>query len=208
MAVYVITLEPDSILRKKILKIKKGAKMLVGRQHYLTDEPHLTLYVGKFKHISLFDKGLKLLVKGTKKLSNPITIKGWTVFKKDILTKRSTLVCGIGKKDTANLRKTQKKIIYFMQDYQQKGLIKRYQKIYSILKGDEKKSIKKYGFPFVGRIWKPHLTIASFDKQSFDIIWKRFKNSCPKGTYGVVSLNVYALNERVGNIKLAKRYRF
>ena len=27
---------------------------------------------------------------------------------------------------------------------------------------------KKYGFPFIGKNWKPHLTIASIDKKQND----------------------------------------
>lgn len=203
---YVITLEPEKRLYDKIVKLKNLSKNIAGNQLYLGDEPHLTLYAGNLQGLTAIKAELESLSKQLKK--EKVEIKGWFVFKDDTITKKNTLVCELDNKSIGRLRDIQMKVVFVLRKYRKKEGLKRYESSYETLGTIEQENIRKYGFPFVGNIWKPHFSIASFEKNVFDKIWGKMDKLCPKGNYDIVSMNIYSLYEKRWSMKLVKKFEF
>ncbi len=147
-------IEFDKKITKKILHQKNLVKKNFGKQIYLDHPVHLTLFTIKIKKISTLRE---IYRKKEKKLNIPfyITITSSDVFINDPLTGGHTIFYKI--------RKNKK-----IHELQLKHIKKINNKIQVLKKETElfkipilKKNYQKYGFPFVGKIWVPHITIAS-----------------------------------------------
>ena len=217
MTAYVITLEPEFELFSKIKELKSIARELVGKQLYLDDEPHLTLYIGEFNEFNNWDKEFSELVKRIKdnyitinKENNKaikIEIRGWQVFASDKVTNKNTLVCQLGDINIPTLRKIQEDVIICLNKYRKPDMLKRYKQAYENMDEILKENLNNYGYPFVGKIWDPHFGIASFDKRAFDSIWYKLKEKRPKGFYTISAINIYELNQDTEELNLIKKYQ-
>tara|TARA_B100000029_G_scaffold428321_1_gene438172 strand:- start:269 stop:871 length:603 start_codon:yes stop_codon:yes gene_type:complete len=155
IAVFII---PKKKIKNKILNLKKIVKKNFGNQPYLSHLPHCTLFTMNVSKNILKKKNKlkKILVKKSSKnillinktglfLNDPIT-QGQTIYFKIIKnsflkTLQSTLL-----KSFSKFRSNSTKV-KFKFSWMQKNYI-------------------KYGYPFVGANWKPHLTIASITNLS------------------------------------------
>lgn len=147
-------IEFDKKITNKILSQKKVVKKKFGHQIYLKHPVHLTLFtlnikkISELKNIYMNDKD-----KQSKPFSIFITRPG--IFYNDPLTGGHTFFHHIKKNkkiseiQLKHLKKINKKLNVF------KNNIKLFKN--DILKNN----YKKYGFPFVDKIWVPHTTIAS-----------------------------------------------
>ena len=163
MPAYVITLEPEKVLFDRIVEIKEIAKELCGPQTYLEDEPHITLYIAQCKDRMEWQH---LLQKYAEKIGQQVLrITDWHVFENDMGRTKHTLTCSLHKKNHEALKKIQMDVIKIISPYREKRIIKRYEK--KEWKGILKENLKRYGFPFVGEIYHPHIGIAAFDKDIF-----------------------------------------
>ena len=81
-------------------------------------------------------------------------------------------------------------------------MLQRYINTYDSLPAQFRKSLEKYGYPFVGNIWKPHISIASFEKEALKKVWSAVKELCPNGEYYPDTLVVYKLgaNEKLNKL--------
>ena len=97
-------------------------------------------------------------------------IKDWIVFKNDVLTGKNTLALSV--KKTKEILKIQKEIansllefidkpMSYTSDWAGIGANTVDKMITSNMDKEYRDSYDKYGFPFVGDHWIPHLTIAS-----------------------------------------------
>jgi len=209
MTDYVIALEPDMRLKKRILQLKRKAKSIAGDQKYLADAPHCTLMVFNVKDKAALMKELamvrdEIIAPALKEGINP-EISGWLVFSGDVITGNETLVCGLGKKCEKKLAVMQQKAVARISKLRRPKLPERYVKASRTLPEGMRKDLHKYGYPFVGRGWKPHISIASFEKAAFASVYKALEKSCPKGKFRFDALVLYRLG---GKEKLAmlKRY--
>ena len=147
-------IEFDKKITKKILNQKKIVKKKFGNQIYLNHPVHLTLFTLNVKNI---DKLKKIYINELKIKSKPFTINVTKpgIFYNDPLTGGHTIFYHIKKNDKINkiqlrhLRKINKNL----------NILKKNMNLFknNILKNN----YKKYGFPFAGKIWMPHITIAS-----------------------------------------------
>lgn len=185
---YVFAIEPEEKLVKKIKDLKRRCKRLVGDQKYLEDPAHITLYLGRFTEIQEFEQRIKEIAAGIQDIK--FRIEGWESFRGDAVTGRDTLMCSIGEGKEA-LRKIQDLLVASTHDYREEGHLERYDT--ADLKGVLKDNLNKYGYPFVGDIWKPHISLASFDKEAYDKVWGEIKDDCPTGTYAPGSLSIFVL---------------
>ncbi len=147
-------IEFDKKITKKILDQKKLVKKRFGNQIYLNHPVHLTLFTINIKNISELKKIYK---NHNKKQSKPfhIYLTKPGIFFNDPLTKGHTFFYHISKNKNIsdiqirNLKKINKNI----------DVIKKKTNLFqnTILKNN----YYKYGFPFAGKVWIPHTTIAS-----------------------------------------------
>ena len=147
-------IEFDKKITKKILYQKKIVKKNFGDQLYLNHPVHLTLFTLKIKKIS----ELKEIYKNQKKkLNKPfsVNVTSSDVFINDPLTGGHTIYYKIKKNKI--ISKVQLKHIKKINNNIQ--VLKNEANLFKI--AVLKKNYIKYGFPFVGKIWIPHTTIAS-----------------------------------------------
>ena len=144
----------DKTFANKVSLQKHKIRKLFGKQIYLDHPVHLTLFTLNIKKItSLRNIYNKTKINDKKKLEIKINSTG--MFVNDPLTNGHTLFYGLKKNpllksiQMKHLKLINKKIKVFKQD---SNIFKD-----SILK----KNYNKYGFPFAGKIWIPHVTAAS-----------------------------------------------
>lgn len=141
----------------KVLLQKRKIRKLFGKQIYLDHPVHLTLFTLNIEKITAlrniynnkkinYKKKLEIKVNSTGMFANDPLTNGHTLFyglKKNLLLKSIQM---------KHLKKINKKIKVLKKN---SNALKS-----SILK----KNYNKYGFPFAGKIWIPHITVASLRK--------------------------------------------
>ena len=147
-------IEFNKIITNKIISQKKIVKKKFGKQIYLNHPVHLTLFTLHIKKITqLKNVYLNNSLKCTKPITINVTRAG--IFFNDPLTNGHTFFY--------HVRKTKK-----ISEIQLKHLKKINNKTNVSKKNYNKfkipilkKNFKKFGFAFSGRVWIPHITIAS-----------------------------------------------
>ena len=127
---------------------------------YLNHLPHLSLYVFNINSHNLNDVIFEFnqIQKSLNKLSAKIV--KWKVFENDILTKLNTLSLEI---ELSNeLKVLQMKVV--------DSLSKFHLKSNNDYIGELKFSNDRYGYPFIGNHWIPHITIGSMDIKSKNLL--------------------------------------
>jgi hypothetical protein len=159
-------LEPSPPLADFIRGCKARVFEAVGPQPYLADAPHLTLYVGSF------DREPELLrVIGELVPTAPVgvDIRGWETFRNDPVTGGHTLVLELGPRGTERLRDLQARVVAAANPFRAPGILPRYRDP-TRYSPEMIESLAFYGFPFVGKIWRAHLTIASLAPAAYAAI--------------------------------------
>ena len=151
-------IEPDLRTRKLIISYKKLIKKKYGNQIYLNHPPHLTLFTIKLKNKFLKKDFFKIskFINNLKKTI--IKIKRTNFFYNDPLTKGNTMLFTVKKNSV--LKDNQIKLIKFIKSEFGNFIIKDKK-----FKGLMQKNYTLYGYPFVGKNWKPHFTISSINKK-------------------------------------------
>jgi len=156
-----IFIEPQKNKSNFLYNWKKIIKKNFGKQKYLTHPLHTTIAVFKLK--TKINDNFYLSLKNEMKLFAKfrIIITKPNIFYNDALTGGDTLFFGI-KKDP--------KLILF-----QKKILKNFRQIDNKISRDDffknkkfQSNYKNFGFPFVGKDWIPHFTIASVKTNSKD----------------------------------------
>ncbi len=145
---------------KKVLYQKQKIKKKFGKQIYLDHPVHLTLFTLNIKKLSSLRQiyNNEHYLKNKKNLN--ININGTGIFPNDTLTNGHTLFYKLKKNlllrsiQMLHLKKINKEI------YVSK------KKSNKIDNNILKENYKKYGFMFSGKIWIPHITVASIRKIS------------------------------------------
>ena len=154
-----------SILLLKSHFLKKGIK-----SKYLDHFAHLTFYV--FETAS---SNLETVIDSFSAIkqdfnSLKISLSGLNVFEDDILTGLNTLYYEVEKSN--NLSQLQLQIVESLCPYVEVNEMKNF-------KGNFHQSYRKWGYPFVGNIWIPHVTIGSVDMSKNELIDQALKFRIP-----------------------------
>jgi len=147
----------NKTFENKVLLQKRKIRKLFGKQIYLDHPVHLTLFTLNIEKITaLRNIYNKKKINHKKKLEIKVNSTG--IFVNDPLTNGHTLFYGLKK----NL---------LLKSIQMKHLKKINEKIKVFKKNSNafkssilKKNYNKYGFPFAGKIWIPHITVSSLRK--------------------------------------------
>jgi len=155
-----IFIEPDFDLKLQVLRDKSTIFDLYGNQTYLKHLPHCSIYVFNITQKQLnklkYNKLLNLNF-NTKNIT--IKVNKTNVFKNDLLTNGDTYCYEINK--NKYLDDLQKKIIKFFLPYVDK---KPKKTLYN--ESWMNHNYDKFGFPFVGKKWIPHITLASISTKN------------------------------------------
>jgi len=200
MGNFVFCLEPEKELFDKIWKSKEEIKQKIGDSLYLSDPPHLTLYIGKF--------GDDLLGKINDWFRNnkdvgKIFMKEVHTFERDSVTKGNTIVYMIDK--TEELLRFQTGIIEFLSKFRIEEFVKRYEGLN--LTGEFKENLEKYSYPFVGKIWLPHFGIGTFSEENYNKLDIGKLDNLEGSEYKFSYLVIYELNEETEKIREVDRIK-
>jgi hypothetical protein len=203
---YVFVFEPEKCLYDLISELKERAKAIAGPQQYLDDPPHLTFYLASFEedfaiHREAPDKINKTIARlRAEGIDRRIELIDWLVFPSDPITRKETLACKIADQDKDKLRKIQTELVMQLDKYRAAVTPKRYSEAYERLSPEMKRNVDQYGYPFVGKIWEPHFSIASFEPSSFEKVKKKIYNNCPKGHFNLERVVAYLLSDETDSL--------
>jgi 2'-5' RNA ligase len=157
-----VALRPDEPLDALIRGHKRRLLAAAGPQLYATDPPHTTLYLAEFATGRVAD-----VIRAAGELAGTIpmptvAIDGWHVFQSDPLTGLHTLACRFDEASCERLRWVQLHLVAALAPLHdvaatQQALVPRW----PALSGEQRRRGMLFGFPYLGRGWIPHLTIAS-----------------------------------------------
>lgn len=166
----VALIKPNKKIYKEVKKIKKEVYKKFGNQKYLDHLPHVTIFdlkVNKFSISKKLKNETKIKNLNTRDLK--LSVKKRYYFKTDPITKKCTFAIFI--KKNLILKKIQQKLLKKFKAIKQKKNI-RFKNV------EFRKNNNKFGYPFVNKSWKPHLTIASVNKIYIsDSLFKNFLKS-------------------------------
>jgi hypothetical protein len=161
MTKYVFVLEPSKELFVPLSNLKKDLSKKVKATDYLTDPPHLTLFIGEFKEtiLSVLDNfPLKHY-----RLCSDRYLVSLNSFNTDPVTGKKTLFFKILGEDS--LSKFQTSLINLINPFRIDRNFNRYESETFSKNKIFKSNLEKYGYPFVGDIWIPHISIGSFGRE-------------------------------------------
>ena len=176
-----ILIRPNPNITKIVNFWKKKIKTSNKKFLYISNIPHLTLITTKIKKIDQIKKKINFFIKSQKDFN--LRIKKTGYFSKDLVTGGDTPYFRI--EYSKKLFNLQKELAELLKNCSKK-------KIELNLKGIYKKSQKKYGFPYIGDHWKPHISVCSVLDKINKIYLKKFLS---------LKINLYF---KIGNIYLYK----
>ena len=173
---FAVFIEPEGELRNNILKWKKMVEAKFPNQSYCSHPPHSTLiYVNiKQEEMALVAVGKALV--GLPALNNKIVEAG--VFWNDSATGGGhTLYWKI--QSNQILFDLQRQVAESLHPFISNNLEPKFVKKLPLLKN----SFDRYGFPFIGNHWIPHMTIASLQTRRDHPLIEEFLKQT--GKYGM-----------------------
>lgn len=188
MEAYYIALNPDHNFSNFINKQKDTIKNLIGPQLYLKDPPHITLFLFKTDNPTSILQEIKELSLALTKIK--LSIKDLHVFYNDKWTGGNTITYNFHENDVDNLKQIQIQLINKVHKQIEPFFTEQY-KNYNDYSELEKSNINKFGFPFVGENWIPHITLASIEKDKFDIIFEKIKQTTFPEELTINAINLY-----------------
>jgi hypothetical protein len=166
MKTFVFTLIPGTEVCEKIWVIKQNAHKILGDQLYLLHPPHITLYLGVFdesflENISDFVKNNLEDFRNVK-----LSTSGVFSYPKDPITGLVTVYLRV--EENNMLHNIQQKLYHALVPYKKREVPSLYVEVWKNLSIETQEKILEQGYAFMGNIWKPHLSIASFEEN----VWK------------------------------------
>lgn len=149
-----IFFRPEDNLIREIDSIKFFFKEKSGKNKYLDHIVHSTIYVIEIEACSLNDLIEEFEMLSDKLLPVSSQINKWRIFEDDILTSLNTLCLEI--KLTKELKLLQKIVVSSLFKFHSR-------KMENDFEGEQKHSNNKYGYPYVGNHWIPHVTVGSLN---------------------------------------------
>lgn len=187
-----LALEPDDAFAAEVLAFKERVRRLVGDQRYLDHPPHMTLAMSVFRVEADVAAPIRALCRG---LAAPaVTIGGWHVFEADQLTGNHTLVCDVAPDGREPLVRVQREAIAAAAPRRDPVATRKcYEESWERLSAGERANVEQFGFPFVGPIWHPHVTVASIRPDDWDAVWSDLAATPPGGPVRFPFLSIFGV---------------
>lgn len=182
-----IFLEPKGKLRNFILKWKFKIKKNYISIKYINHPPHSSIYVANLSKQQRVIEEIQNVVDQFK--SFKIKIDKTDVFLEDKFTGKDTIYLNI--KKNKNIFILQKKLAEKLKHFIKKKKIKNIKSLDNKLK----KSVLKYGFPFVGSHWKPHFTIGSIKNFNKKKDYLRFMKTKIYFENNIKTISLWKINQ-------------
>jgi hypothetical protein len=204
MQALLIGLDPPGIIKKEIYRLKNKVIDKCGYQQQVKESPHMTFLVNNFTNIGKVDKVLKKVTRHYSTFN--VEVNGITYFHPK---KSGTYILYLVVKKSENLERLQKEIVVETYKFSHGCLLQDY--LRNNIPGyrytrEERTNIKNYGFPYVGRNWIPHISIAILSSECFkivvgeDILKTKFQHS-----FTLKKIDFFKYNQRWHTFK---NYRF
>ena len=160
---YFIALIPEEKIYSKIYQTKKEIYQRWGNQKYLTNSPHATLYVFLAEDLDEVKNKLENIAIKEKKINAAIQNE-YQEFSNDKLAGGGTSL-GLKFDEKANKKivSVQRKIVDSFNELRKGKIPLRYKD--ADLTNQLMENINKYGFPFIGDVFIPHITFCCFNLQ-------------------------------------------
>ena len=125
-----------------------------------------------------------------------VAVRGWHVFQADPLTGNNTLVYDFDPAGRERLCDVQQQAVSMLAGLRDRSATRaRYDKTYLALSDVERRSLDDWGFPFVGEVWHPHVTVASIHPSAWPAVWESVVGCSPSGVLHFSALTLFALEE-------------
>lgn len=187
---YYIALEPEKRIYGLVKKAKNWVLTNLGDQKYLHDQPHLTLYVAYADNISLIEQELEKFCKKQEKISGEII--NWLEFPNDIINDDYTLALEFSPNTVEILKPLQLDLIRKLNPFRKGRIVERY--IKPNFQGVMKENLEKFGYPFAGSIWLPHISFCSFQQPNqIDSFKKKYPLEIFKSPFSFDKISLYRL---------------
>jgi len=162
MSELVFLIKPNIKIKNKINRFKKNIKNKFGNQLYLDHFPHITLFTIKVKKKFIINK--KIISDFNLLINNfDLIYEGFNYFDNDPITQKKIIYLKIKKNKRLNNLQIRllNKINIYKKDFKP---IKKYNNLNNV----QLKNLKNFGYPFVDKIYVPHLTICSLTDHHFN----------------------------------------
>jgi hypothetical protein len=188
---YFLAFTPNRRLYSIIQGYKDQVAKLVGPQLYLSDPPHLTIYLSTFPTSLDIQASFHELQIDRQP---PMRVTGWHSWIGDPLTAQNTLVCDLHPDSAQWLRCQQQAIVRTFAPLRDSAASElHYRSRWGKVSTLQQSNIVLYGFPFLDDDWHPHLTIASIMSTDWDVVINALSPTPPHGEFAFGSLDLYEL---------------
>ena len=151
-----IFIEPNNLLKKYIINWKNKFRKLNHKLKYVKHPPHLTILTINLENRKYEIQRIINNIKILKLEKFIIQASSKKIFFNDIITGGDTIVIDVKKnKNLLNMQKNIADELIFLNKPSYKE--KYFSNIHNL-------NYKKYGYPYIGKIWSPHFTICSLNK--------------------------------------------
>ncbi len=163
----VALIKPNKKIFLEVKKYKGEVFKKFGKQTYVDHLPHLTIF--NLKINSKINLKNEIKIKNLKLNELKIIIKKRYYFESDPITKKITFILLVKKNKT--LQRIQDKLLLKFKKFKKLEKLKFKNKEFN-------RNYRIFGYPFVNKNWKPHLTIASVNNSlTSDNLFKKFLSS-------------------------------
>lgn len=195
---YYIALMPEKRLIDLINEQKSMIREMIGEQIYLFHPPHFTLIIFTTDNLNEIAFELKKLSEKMNKIR--IHIEDFHIFYNDLFTNGNTITYPINKDSLSKIKDIQFDIAKSIERFNTKKFIFKEDEKYWKLSEIEKLNTDKYGYPFIGENWIPHITLASVDADKFEKVFEKIKQKPAFGEFLIESINLYKVGEKTSEL--------
>tara|TARA_Y100000310_G_C20683135_1_gene817283 strand:- start:1993 stop:2625 length:633 start_codon:yes stop_codon:yes gene_type:complete len=201
---FLIGLEIPKRVIDKTKKLKRFVADSLGEQHEVNTEPHITLNINNFDSVDAIDKTLEETCAKFKQMH--ISLEGISIFPRK---SGESAIVHESVEPKSQLRKLQRAISIAVNPFRVGENVKEYydeKPSMGTLTIQQLKTSKRYGYPFIGSTWTPHLTIAIVDGDKFEDIKEAIMARSFIDSFLLRKITLFYFDHDIQNWKPLKKY--